>query len=335
MKMNTPAAKDLKTSTVEPLKETIEIRPLVLRANTNASLLHFVDFASQWHFRTHADTRRYFEREYGITDADRKMFDQYASVRHDFGHPAETELLQWAYEGFPDHPKFTQLRSAIDYFAQRSNGQRTVRQEMESHDKNIAEWIEKLNKEIHEVHLDRVVVQMQRLFDRPHASEPAVVAYLVAGVNDSVRGGANGEGIYMEIQKSDRQNPIQVLAHEYLHKVVSASVYYQAPEFSDFWPEVTNIYRASYLDFIEEVITYAVTNVIMFGQNPERTRAMWSELIDDLADRERMILLWNTIEKAVPILRNYLDDKTDIATTRGKLENLFRTVLNDTRQTTQ
>lgn len=301
------------------------MRKLLFKTNTNISLLHFIDFASQWHFRTGKDTRNYFVSSYGETETDKKMFNHYASYRKVFGHEAETELLEWAYQNFPFHKDFTPLHESIMYFAKRSNGKTTVLQELEAHNANISEWKVNLEKEVLEIDLESIIIKMSFLFNNLVTKTSSIYAYLVAGVTERRRGGANGEGIYVEILNPEKGNPIAVVAHEYFHKTVSPHLFYEGLNDPYYEGTKEDIYLNDFASFVEEVITYATVNVILFGQNIIKTKKMYSEIITDEADRKRMLLMWDTIENVVPVIKNYLDNGNKDITIK-ELDTIFRNI---------
>jgi hypothetical protein len=159
------------------------------------------------------------------------------------------------------------------------------------------------------------------------ANDGVLPCYLLYSVDEKQAvGGANGEGIFLELTNRDiaeKKFLNDVVLHEFLHKQVSPHKYFKKSVklFRD-KPELEARklgYPDRFTSYIEEVIVYSLCDIIRDNKKtPTDKIAFYTE-----RQRPEMVSLWKGIGDVMPMLRDYFLGKYDIPSTRKLLEDYF------------
>ncbi len=288
------------------------MRTLDVRTNYNVLLVDFINGASKWDYFVGPHIPRYFTANYQITDEVQQHLSEYARIKAELGWDQEAELLNWAYSGFPENDKFSQLLEHLVAIAEakRKDG-KTLKEELESVLPTIQETSVELERQFNNLTTQKNILIFTEVFETTPKSGvlPAYITY--SPDPNSSQGGANGEGIVAQVSttgntKSNFNNSLLILAHEFTHKELNPAVYFEK-HFPEFDRTIEAIYKATFSYFIEEVIVYSLNDVLVFGMSPSKNLEHYRKLYEkDPSRRDRWVQLYSEIEKGAPVLKRYL-----------------------------
>lgn len=297
----------------------------------NVNLTNFVDLLSQWDYFVTDTVFNYFEVRYRLTDEDKKHLKAYAELRKILGWSEEINLFNWAHANFPQDTKFTPLLEHIRYFESRiSTHQTTLQVELSTATENIQQSISKLTKVFKSLDLENLITRFSKVFasDNKKGTLPTYITYSPV---TTTQGGANGQGIYTQMIINGKItdgilfSTAAVIAHEYLHKELTPGNYFAKNYGKEsLYNQIFEaIYPDVYSNFVEEVIIYAIADVIIEKQDPLVVLQRYKTEDKDL----QTIYLWETVVKVTPILIDYLEEKLSVEEARKKLDIVFHNTI--------
>ncbi len=303
------------------------MRKLEIRTSYNVTLVHLVDSTSKWDRYVESYAFDYFQKEFGITEQDGMYLADYVKIKKPLGWENETELFNWAYSNFPQSRKFDKLLPIIRYFEERKNRDGDTLKKLLV---RITSQIEKNNyTQISDVFAKEWVISVKKCIELfgSETNDEVLPCYLLYSADEkSTVGGANGDGIFLELTSKDiseKKFLNDVVLHEFLHKQVTPRKYFEQNVKLFRENPKLDASRLGYPDrftrYIEEVVVYAICDTI---SGSKKTRA---EKIASYTERKRpeMVALWKGIADIMPVLKNYLLGKVDISTTRQLLVDYF------------
>lgn len=310
------------------------MRKLDFRVSYNVVLFNFIDALAKWDYFVGGHIRRYFEKYYGLDDKDISILEEYAKIRKDLGWRREMDLFDWAFNGFPEHPEFTALKSAYPHFEQKAdkNGM-VLKSELEHATEGIKKIEAQIESRFHELDIEERIRLFIDVFESPAktGSLPCYLAY--TPYPDSSQGGANGEGIYTQVHP-DIDPDIRVkeatatLSHEYMHKELNPGRYFQfhpdAEKREVYNSKFKQVYPDEYYQFIEEVVVYTLNDVITFHTDPLQRRDRYADKYKDDTDRmNHFVALWQAAHDIQNILRDFEAEKIDKQEATDRLDKYF------------
>lgn len=207
---------------------------LDIRIDYNVNLLHFVDHLSQWSQYTGDDAKKLYLTYFKITEQDQKMLEKYSSIRNKLGWEAEIDLFDWAYGNFEtqnspiDIQALTEIKNVIDYFAVRQNDKVKLDMvlkgkfdELFSLKSKILSYASSVQENITQIEPYLNIWTNEIDFQK----YPLYICF--SHYENSTHGGANGQGVYSELDISNKEKGISrgfdTITHELIHKVTKIS----------------------------------------------------------------------------------------------------------------
>jgi hypothetical protein len=207
-----------------------------LRIDFNVNLLHFIDHLSQWSQYTGDDAKKLYLKYFEITDQDKRMLDEYSSIRNKLGWEAEIDLFNWAYNNFTiDNPdsventlkniqELADLKKIIEYFSKRKNDKADLYKilkekfnELSTMSTNITDYASVVENDIKKIKPYINVWVNEFDFNK----YPVYICF--SHCENSTHGGANGPGIYSEFDTIKKEKSLasgfNIITHELLHKI--------------------------------------------------------------------------------------------------------------------
>lgn len=293
----------------------------------NVILTHFVDTLSCWDYHVEKYVREYVEREYGITGKDEQLLKAFVEIRKPLGWKNETELFDWAHKGYPDNAKFNELLPIIKHFEnKKSLAQMTISSYLESKTQLIkANGYESVSTAFAEKY-ETYIHRLTKLFASKVYEKP-LPCYLTYSPDEKwTMGGANGEGICIELKDSEIKDGRildDVILHEFLHKRVSPHSYYETnnKEISQRRDaRADNFgYPDLYTSLIEEAIVYAICDIVRYNKKTPTDKIQFF----NENRRPEMVALWTVVRDITPVLREYLLEEAEEEQTRKQLTKYF------------
>lgn len=300
------------------------MRKLVLRSNYNVLLWHFVDSISEWDVFVGPHLAEYFDKNYAITDNDKEALNSYVGVRSEFGWSGEGDLFHWAYDGFQEDARFSQLYKSVKHLETKLSKDGMSIKEILTGRLNDIESLLKGELDIfaQEEDIDNVVCKMLELTGNQVTDDSPVYAYIAASMSASRQGGANGSAIYSEAPLSDDIGYVngcvsEFLIHEYMHKAVMPREWFKSLG-SQFEYKNENVFPDDMSAFFDEVLIYSASTVYLSKQVPEKRI---ERIVNQGQKNTRHYTLWRTVARFYPLIKEYLDGRSTLETTqRGVLE---------------
>lgn len=293
------------------------------------SLYHFVEKLTIWEPNVSHQFQDYLNERYELSTEDEAILEKLKQQRNKLGWDYEVLLHEWAEQEFPDNEQFTDIYTAVRWFENKTD------KSGESFAEKIAKFQPLLNEKTrmleqmwNDLEIQDEFTKMQALleFTYPGSSIPAFI--VPSPDPDSLQGGANGEGITVEVypDAEDLDNSFSLIVHEFAHKAIDPSHYFENLEdhaLREFFQQKDDkISLNNYADHIEELIIRSFIDVRHFGAEPIK-------MADNYRDRESMrtdmyALSWEHVEFIFPEINNYLEGRYSIEETREKLITTFQ-----------
>lgn len=304
---------------------------LVLKTNYPTLLWHFVDSLSMWDFFVEDETEEYFKAHWQLTTSDKMHLANYAKSRAQLNWKNETNLFEWAWQGFPQNKRFSILLPHVRYFEQRkTNDGQTLKQILQISLQDVHNAKVHIEKRIRQENVITIVHQLQTLFHSPSEVPDRINAYLASTPSEKGwQGGANGEGIYTEVPAKGYDLAYETLVHEYLHRAVQVRNYFKAindPKLSMFYRTIIkSIYPDNLACLADEVVIHAVADVYLFHQKPQKRIQKAQEHVDKGREKSVSELhLWSLVALTSPIIKQYLSEKTTEDKARNQFNHTFQ-----------
>ena len=296
----------------------------------NAILFNFVDSLSKWDYFVGSHILRYFEKKYLITSKTKEQLQKYAEIRKEMGWDKESDLFDWAKEGFRESEEFTPLLETIKALEAMEDHQGdTLESELQQATQYIQNLLPSVYERFTELGIDDEVEKLALLFETP-TSRREPLAYLTYSPVKSYQGGANGHNIYSQVplafeEDEQVQQAVEFLSHEYLHKAINPGRYFLQKDEDFYNQKFTHLYPDRYFSFTEESIIYTVNDVMTFGAKVDEMVEHYTERHhSDEQKRNHFTSLWRSCEFVEPIIRAYLGGETDKETTLAALDKFYR-----------
>jgi len=315
------------------------MRKIIFKTNYNVLIWHFVDMLSKWNYFVEPFIHKYYKKEWGLSQKDRKQLQAYSQKRSKFGWDAESDLFEWAFQGFPTNKKFSPLLEHIQYFERQRNKQnKTLQSILKKQLDNVLEGKEYIESQMKQADVNQIIGKISNLLGFKMTGYNPISAYLACSmIKGSSQGGANGDGIYAEIPPGEYDRAYEIIIHEYLHKALRPHKYFKEIQNENlrhlYNSKVNKIYQDELYHFLEEVIIHSLSDVIIHGINPEEKidqTIKYTEL--KKLRRNRWIRLWTATKIVAPILKKYLANSLDKDETLAKINQKLKTYLENTSQ---
>ncbi|MBD3366210.1 hypothetical protein GF360_02575 [candidate division WWE3 bacterium] len=274
----------------------------------------------------------FFQRNWEVTEEDKKLLGEYRKSRKVFGWAAISELLAWSYAKFPHHKEYSPLFSIISHFEFREDLSGNSLQ------CNISAILEELNfgiaymrKMMVDSHLEERLIKIQELFDSESPDSPIPVYVLYSYEEGSSSGNADGNSIYVEIPKGGEfERAYQILVHEYAHKIIHPNSYFRESSSAlvrDLSRKVyPHVYKDELYGFFEEAVIYALCEILFFSHDPDQKiqNLKRSSSLSDVA-KGRYAHIWRLSKNLTSLFDLYL---RGIKSADVTIKDLERTLVN-------
>lgn len=192
-------------------------------ASDAAAVLHAIDALSRWHPCAHSPSVDEAEcLSLDLSEEDRTALASYAAARQELGWDAEIDLLAWADQGFPENEPFAQIWGSIEPLLTDTSlttavagRQQTVRNRLPA----VEAAIQDMGPHLAE--FDHMVTLLNWRGRKAWQDYPIFLFF--AFHPTSLKGGANGEGVFAELHPDPKelQRTLSTLLHEVLHKILN------------------------------------------------------------------------------------------------------------------
>lgn len=306
------------------------MRTLDIRVSYNTTLLSFIDSLAHWDYFVSSHILQYFKERYGITEDEQRLLDSYAGTRKSLGWSEETGLLNWAFAGFPEDSKYSSLLPVIKHFENKiiQEGNRTLKDELEYATHKLATRKEELITFYDSFNVAETLSVFAPVFESSEriGSLPAYITY--TPYNYAAQGGANGDGIYVQVfpecDSDELKHKAGIFVHEFLHKELNPGRFFaHHPVLGERYSRVVpEIYSDDLAQLMEEVIVYALSNVLMLNEHPQIKMKRYDEKYrDDPNRRNHWVTLWSAVENSAPLLQAFRENKISMEQLRQDLDN--------------
>jgi hypothetical protein len=280
----------------------------------------------------------YFLCNWNVSNTDRDVLEDYREARKHLGWDMISELLEWAYNDFPFQETYSKLKTSIDYFERRKDNEgKMLKQHINSILPALNDGVTYIDKELKQRDISIVFLHFKKLFRAKDIKRAIPIYVLYSFKENSTSGNADGDSICIEIPSNkDYIRSYQILIHEYAHKFLNPSCYFEnhsSPSFKELSKkQYDNIYSGKLSNYFEEAIIYALCDINLFHIDPDkkvsdlRTATLW-----DNATRERVIHIWNLAKKVQPLLKTYLKKNKPVDITIEQLEKVMSDYVNGNR----
>lgn len=294
---------------------------LDIRVDYNVILFNFVNSLSLWSEFVSDHVFRYFEKNYGITEEDKRLLQKYSKLRTVLSWDKSDELYEWAYSAFERNETFSELLPIIKHFENKTNKEgRSLRGELRDVDTKLVVIKPIIESKFEAFQTETMFQKFTDLFESKELTSTLPCYLLYSPDKDNTSGGANGERIVVEISTElpiEKQVKItlETITHEYLHKRLQPGRLFISLKDTK---GIAKNYPAEFSNFIEEVIIHSICEVITFGNSVSNNLEYYQE-----EKNLQMIEIWNGIKRTVPVLVEYTNNQLSIEDTRKALVNLY------------
>lgn len=198
-----------------------------LHVSEKVAFLHFVDTVSAWSPYCDAETVDF--RFLGIPalgEEDNANLLRYASARKPLGYEAETQLFLWAEQDFPlqDRPaEYGELKAVLAYFMAKPEFREPLLQRMRDLEDIAPKVLEEMGRLDDQMASLRGVTDAFLREDAPRWNEvPMFLMYTFSATHS--QGGANGDGIYAEVDPGASRKAISYQCNIFLHEALHRSL---------------------------------------------------------------------------------------------------------------
>lgn len=248
-----------------------------LKTNYNTLLFHHVDSISLWDTFVSKHHNDYFKENFIISSSTNEILKTYSKIRSQLGWNSESELFEWAYNGFKIHKQFSKLLKPIHFMENiASKNGKTIKTYLEEE----LEGIVKKEKLLNDMQLkfedrsDEILKVYNKLFyNNKDISTDCYVTH--SPYENRLQGGANGDSIYIESYSHSNDislHTISTIYHESFHKILKVrrvleKVFTETNK--KYLTEVIpDLYPSPAHKYLDEVIVYTLTNVLIFNTDP-------------------------------------------------------------------
>ncbi|MFC2138522.1 hypothetical protein ACFLTE_10130 [Bacteroidota bacterium] len=209
----------------------------------NVNFFHFVDKLSRWSPYTKDHAFSFYNQYFEISDEDKQVLDLYRSNRILLDWEWEMELFKWAHHDYSFDSLIQldtievndldtilyNLKKCIDYFRNKNNKQYNLSYIISERFDQLLEYKPDMDK-----HSDFITKKLKESQDYyniwtsdQNVDYSEFPIYICFNFIDNYRsGGANGNGVYAEIDLSKDTSSLEgtaiILIHELLHKIIEA-----------------------------------------------------------------------------------------------------------------
>lgn len=272
--------------------------------NPNISLWHLVDSCSQWDYYVGKHALRWLKEQTSFTSNDSENLEKYKEIRSKLGWGEETNLFRWAYNGFPNKAKYSELKPRIDHFRNRklSTSDLTLIEFFENHSQIAENFVQKL-KSLYPQNKVKIE-KLSLLFPSDQKIVDCFLPY--SSVTTGSQGGANGDGIYTEVSESkDFIDSQVVFEHEALHKLTEIPEYLYKKD-GNFWKQTDSYLIQNRAMAVNEIFAYAADLVIHQTNLEEQLKYAHSQ------DKKELVFIWEVAAQIAPIMKHYLSDSLSL-----------------------
>ncbi|WLT32342.1 hypothetical protein [Geothrix sp. PMB-07] len=288
-----------------------------LRLSEQVAFFHFVDTISAWDPICPADSVDY--ALLGIPKPDeesRSWLVRYAATRRPLGFGEETALFLWAEAGFPlnGYPKeYKELKEVIDHFWNQAGYQDPLARRMRELEKVRPLMSDELDRLDAKMRALRGVTRVFARKGRPAWNQlPIFLVYTFS--KTSAQGGANGEGIYAEMEPGASPKSIQrccgIFLHEALHKSLRPREVFL--DFSDRYPrkrwkldlssKAPDEGGDTEAAMLDEILVYSLADVILGDRIPEKEIQNYTQ-----HRNKKLVRTWDGVRKLYPLIQRQVD----------------------------
>lgn len=293
-----------------------------LHVSEKVAFFHFIDKISGWHPDTRSDTVNFtFLDIPEPSEKDKAQLRRYSEARKPFGFESETELFLWAENDFPlqdKPPAYAELKAVVDHFFAKPEFREPLKRRLQDLERIKPKVIAHLGQIDDQLGSLRGVTDVFLKGDSPRWNDvPMFLVYSLAA--NSLQGGSNGYGIYIEVDPSASLEKILgqsdiVLLHEALHHALHPGDAYLASACQG-WSKRARAHcqalRQSAPDergdpesnMLEEILVYALSGVIIGGQDEDAEFERVAKRGDKQDTR-----LWNGVQILLPTIRRQIEN---------------------------
>lgn len=282
-----------------------------LLTNYNTILFHHVDHLSLWDEFVSPHHKDYFASTFDVTPEINKNLKSYSERRAKLGWENESKLLEWAYNGFPDH---TQFQSLLDPIRKLEQAQSKSNISLKKILLPIATRLSNKQGELLKIKLPydakakSILDAYAIFFPSPNVKE--ITCYLVHSPNEQLlQAGANGDDIYTELYPfSDYslEETVSSIFHESFHKILRPrSIIKKHMEETNnklLQISIPEMYTIDMPSFIDEIIVQTLCNVFLFGEDPAKHMEYLKAI--DGKEGTHYLALW----RGTQYMRNFLEE---------------------------
>lgn len=302
-----------------------------LRTNYNVLLLSLVDYLSNWSIYITDNQIDIFQQLFGENKKDQQILNTYSKVRQSLDWVNEVPMLNWAYNGFNKHPKFSDLLPYLKYFEDRVDNQKySIKDYLQKRSIDNTNLIKKLEPDLDSLFDNKLTKKLEQLFkiSTPNTTLPI---YLTISLREnSIQGGANGNGVSVQVPPNyNTTNTLPIIkstiTHEILHKIINNKKYSKVFETAESKKilnmTMKNIYPDKLKYFYNEIIVHTLSERILTKENIKHKIEYYKK--QNNSKLESIIRILESIKILEPILLGYLNNNISITETRENLNNAF------------
>ena len=291
-----------------------------LRVSEKVAFFHFIDRISAW--SPYCDAERVDLEYLGIpelSNEDKIILIRYASARKPLNHGAETDLFLWAEQGFPMQNKpaeYATLKAAVEYFFAKTEFREPLSRRMHA----LEQIAPRINDEF--LLIDAKIASLHGIVNVFLANNskkwneiPIFLVYTLSAKHS--QGGANGDGIFAEVDPSESPQKISHQCGVFLHEALHQSLHPRQAfiEFTchgkggretslcEFLKAIAPDERGDYESaMLDEILVYTISNVILEDKNPQTEFEHACRSGD-----KQLARLWDGVQILLPTIRQQIE----------------------------
>ncbi|MCD4811804.1 hypothetical protein K8R14_04355 [bacterium] len=292
---------------------------IAFKSNYDTILFHHIDAVSKWNEYISPHHRTYFEKEFEVNAKVEELLIKYADIRKEFGFSAETELFEWAYNGFSSGSKYSNLLPYIRKFELLKSRDGIVMKDLltkvTSSVKPLISDIARKSEAISDK-FSFVINTYKTVFTE--GLDEDIICYLPHSPDPKmVQGGSNGDGAFTEVHPEVviDLNRIITIYHEALHIALRPRRTFQ-PIFRKINPELLKPLKGFSRDnadqFLDEVVICTLSNTYLVNDDIDKKIDYWTK--NDNSGFNHFANLWMGVKHFKDRILSYIDKpvKSDV-----------------------
>ncbi|MEI6886979.1 MAG: hypothetical protein WCK31_01950 [bacterium] len=285
----------------------------IIKSNYNTSLFHVIDSISKWD--EHVDDHNYtwFKKRFYLSQEDKELLLGYSTYRKKLGWNKESELLNWAFNGYRG-TKHRKIWKAIEHFEnKKSRSGKLLSEYLFRKQAQISKYIPKIESKFK---MKKYNINSLVIISPKKKKYKEIQIFLTPSFDKyAYQAGANGYGIIVELPGRIREREIMsVLMHELFHKVGRLREYFARhpnKRTRKFLKKINkNTLYSNNADILDEIFAYSLTNHYINKENPGEKIRNYKKL-SMVRERNYMVNIWKGVKMLAPRIINFLQKKSE------------------------